>query len=107
MRKIFDNGLFLFILCGIIFTSVGIGATTYFYKSSEILYDPSDTSWEVNSVEDALNSLHDNYSNIVSNLVKADGNKIPSGVKKAYVFSETLTSYNYQSLFLLQIQELL
>ena len=87
--------LFGIIIGGLIFGSLGVYATSL-YNATDISYSSDDS--EVLNVKDALDDLYENQKYFVNELVKADGNKIPSGVKKAYVFSETLTSYNYQSL---------
>ena len=55
-----------FIVGGLVFGSIGtVLALTY--KASDIVYSPSDTSWNVNTVGEAINSLalsktSDNYS---------------------------------------------
>lgn len=56
MKKII-NSLFMFILGGIIFGSI-VYATTYYAK--DISYEPTDASWGVTNVNDALNSLYEN-----------------------------------------------
>lgn len=59
IKKIKSNSLFTFILGGLIFGSIGIyGANNY--QSNAIEYNPTDTSWEVSNVNEALNSLYKN-----------------------------------------------
>ena len=58
MKKIIDkNTIFSFIISGIIFGSIGIYATSL-YNGKDISYTPTDASWEVNNVNDAINSLY-------------------------------------------------
>ena len=59
MKKII-NSLFMFILGGIIFGSI-VYATTYYAK--DVAYEPTDASWEVSNVEEALNSLYSMETN--------------------------------------------
>jgi len=64
MKKNIKNNLFGFILgillCGGIVYGVNI------YESNDIEYSPTDASWEVNNVNEAINSLH----NMVTELEK-------------------------------------
>ena len=46
-----------FILGGLIFGSIGIYAASYYAK--DVSYEPSDASWEVSNVNDAINSLYE------------------------------------------------
>ena len=46
-----------FLVGAIVFGSIGVTATVL-YNSSEIGFTPSDSSWNVNNVEDAINSLY-------------------------------------------------
>ena len=57
MKKFIKNNLFGFIL-GIMLCS-GIVYGTNIYESNTIEYNPTDASWEVNNVNDALNVLYD------------------------------------------------
>lgn len=54
-----------FILGGIIFGGIGIYASTL-YKASDVSYAPTDASWEVSNVNDALNDLYELNQNIRS-----------------------------------------
>ena len=58
MKKIINkNTVFSFIIGGLIFGSIGIyGANNY--KSDGIEYSPTDTSWKVSNVNQAINSLY-------------------------------------------------
>jgi len=57
LNKFKNNSLFSFILGGILFGSVVYGANIY--QSNEVEYTPTDASWEVSNVSDAINSLYD------------------------------------------------
>ena len=59
MKKII-NSLFMFILGGIIFGSI-VYATTYYAK--DVAYEPTDASWEVSNVNDALDNLYSPKNN--------------------------------------------
>jgi len=56
LGKFKHNTLFGFILGGLIFGSVVYGINVY--QSDAIEYNPTDTSWGVSNVGEALNSLH-------------------------------------------------
>lgn len=56
MKKVIKNNLFGFLL-GMLLCS-GIVYATNIYKAVDISYKPIDSSWEVNNVSDALNSLY-------------------------------------------------
>ena len=80
MKKI----LIGFILGGLIFGSI-VYATSYYAK--DVAYEPTDASWEVNNVEDALNSL---YEDSKSN----DSSEIIVGMSMTQSITDT-TSYNH------------
>ena len=63
-----------FILGGIVFGCVGIYAANYL--ASDISYTPSDESWEVTNVSEALDELYENI----------DDSEI---IKKQYIFTST------------------
>ena len=79
-----------FILGGIVFGSIGIYATTL-YKATDIFYEPSDASWEVSNVNDAINSL---YENAASNNGAMSAKKYSNTGKTSQTttFEETVTS---------------
>ena len=57
MKKVIKSRIFLVIICGIVFTSIGVYAATI-YNATDIVYNASDgTSMTVN---DALNELYNN-----------------------------------------------
>lgn len=56
IKKLKANSLFIFFL-GVIVTS-GVVYGTNMYESNTIKYKPSDTSWEVSNVNEAINSLY-------------------------------------------------
>ena len=57
IKKLKSNSLFMFILGGLIFGSIGIYGTNN-YQSNTIEYSPTDASWEVSNVSEAINSLY-------------------------------------------------
>lgn len=57
MKNIFKHKIFIASLLCVAFFGIGIKAATVYY-SNEIAYTPSDDSWKVTNVEDALNSLY-------------------------------------------------
>ena len=69
MKKIIKINLKImiaFVIGGIVFGSVGV-VSAYTLLSNHIEYQPADSAWKVNNVEDALDSLYiaktgDNYS---------------------------------------------
>jgi len=69
MKKIIKNNIFGFIL-GIILCS-GIVYGVNLYKSEDIQYQPSDESWNVSNVSDALNDLYENNDESISKTLVA------------------------------------
>lgn len=69
MKKLINqlkhNTLFGIIVGGLLFGSIGIYGVNK-YKSETIQYSPTDSSWNVNNVSDALNSLYDKNNNNIS-----------------------------------------
>lgn len=65
------------IIGGIIFGSIGVGAATLYY-SNQVSYTPTDTSWQVSNVDEALNSLYSATadSSSLQELVNIMGEKI-------------------------------
>ena len=58
MKKIFKNPFLTFIL-GVVLT-IGITSVfAYSFLADNVEFHPSDTNWEVNDVNQALNNLHD------------------------------------------------
>ena len=63
MKKVIKSRIFLIIICGIVFISIGAYAATT-YKAREVLYTSSDgTSM---NVEDALNELYTKTDNEIT-----------------------------------------
>lgn len=56
MKKVIKNPLFTFIL-GIVITSSIAGVVAMSYNAKDVGYTPSDSTWNVNNVEDAIKSL--------------------------------------------------
>lgn len=66
MEKIINKNIIIGFVIGIIVMSgVGVVAATMYY-SNQISYTPTDTSWNVDNVETALNELYDEINNKVS-----------------------------------------
>jgi len=63
INKLKSSLLFTFIISGILFGSIGIYAASIYY-AKDISYEPSDASWEVSNVNDAINGLYAELQNI-------------------------------------------
>ena len=61
MKKIIKNPIFTFII-GLVLAGSVVGVVAYNYNAKDIGYTPSDSSWEVNNVEEALKDLKANHS---------------------------------------------
>ena len=57
LKKLFKSRLFLIIITAIICASGSVLATTTILSNS-VSYEPSNTSWDVNNVQDALDDLY-------------------------------------------------
>ena len=77
-----------FILGGLIFGSVGIYAASYYAK--DVSYEPTDASWEVTNVSDALDHLYKNARNVqIGNLhAKLSG----ASIQKTINFDKPFTN---------------
>ncbi len=62
MKKMLSNRLFIFIISGVFFASVTLYAANIYY-ANEIKYTPTDLSWNVTDVNEALNDLYNKYNN--------------------------------------------
>jgi len=60
MKKMIGSRVFSFILGALIFSGMTVFA--YSISSKDISFTPSDSNWEVDNVEDAMNSLYENAS---------------------------------------------
>lgn len=90
MKKIITSRIFSFILGAIIFSGVTVFA--YSISSKDIKFTPTDSSWEVDNVEEAMNSLYDKAKNFDVNLatdVTASSNSVMNG---NYFSTEYITS---------------
>ena len=56
MKKIIQSRVFLVIVCGLLFTSIGVYAANYYAK--DVTYTPGDETWKVSNVNEAINSLY-------------------------------------------------
>lgn len=61
MKKFMKNNILGFLLGGIIFGGISVGATIL-YNSNEVSYIPNDSSFDVSNVKEALDQLHDEVS---------------------------------------------
>ena len=57
MKKIFKSRVFAFILGAILFGSIGV-VSAYTILANDIGYTPSNTTWEVSNVKDAIDDLY-------------------------------------------------
>ena len=55
-KKIIRKGIFIFLIVGTIFGSIAV-VTAYTISAKEVGYSPKDSSWKVNNVADAIESL--------------------------------------------------
>ena len=91
MKKIFDKKtIFSFVLGIILCSGIVYGANVY--HSSSIEYSPTDSSWEVKNVNDALNSLYSMKTELdnLKGIGDATADQILSG-KTALVQGSTIT----------------
>lgn len=63
MKKILKSQLFAFIL-GMIIASVGTAYAAYSIYSYQVSYTPSNSSWEVDNVEDALDYVYNHIAEL-------------------------------------------
>lgn len=98
MKKVIKNRIFLILICGIIFISVGIYAATT-YKASDVIYNASDGSSM--SVNDALNDLYNNRETLTNfNFTKISSTSINiSGKNSTTILTKTLEQGKYFILF--------
>ena len=78
MKKILCSRIFLVIICGIIFTSLGVYAANNFL-AEEIDYEPEDSA-EVMNVKEALDDLYDRASESDKKYYKYDFDKVAAEV---------------------------
>jgi len=90
IKKLKHNTMFGFILGGIIFGSIVYGANNY--QSNSIEYSPTDSSWGVSNVSEAINSLYNMKTELdnIKSLGDATAAQILSG-KKAVVKGNAVT----------------
>lgn len=78
MKKILCSRIFLVIICGIIFTSLGVYAANNFL-AEEIDYEPEDSA-EVMNVKEALDDLYDRAGESDKKYYKYDFDKVAAEV---------------------------
>ena len=98
MKKIIKSRIFLIVICGIIFTGLGVYATTI-YKASDVVYNASDGSSM--NVNDALNELYNNRDKLTNfNLTQiATASTGISGSADKVFLTKTLEQGKYFILF--------
>ena len=91
MKKMLSNRLFIFIISGVFFASVTLYAANIYY-ANEIKYTPTDSSWNVTNVNDALNNLYSMKTELdtIKGIGDATAGDIASG-KTAVVKGEKVT----------------
>ena len=94
INKLKSNLLFTFIISGIIFGSIGIYAASLYY-AKDVQYEPTDETWEVSNVSEAIDSLYSMKEelNILKNLGDATADDIAIG-KTALVNGKLITGTN-------------
>ena len=94
MKKIFDKKiLFSFVLGILVCGGIVYGVNTY--ESETIQYSPTDSSWTVNNVSDALNDLYLNKNMEMIKNSSATSNTsitIPDGVSNGYLIVSVITT---------------
>lgn len=55
--KTIKNNMIGFIIGGLLFGTVGVSATTYFYQSNQVSYSSSYPEWTVSNVKEAIDDL--------------------------------------------------
>lgn len=68
LNKILNN-LLIFVISGILFTGVGVYATTQFL-AKDISFKPQDERFSVTNVEDALNMLYSNNDGLNPDIIE-------------------------------------
>ena len=94
MRKIIESRLFFFIL-GVLVFSIGT-AFAYSYIAEQVEYESNDLDWEVDNVQDALDSLRQN-NNRLGILVKeiTTGGTSYTMQNNGYILGTIRPSYGY------------
>ena len=89
MKKLIKNNLLGFILGGLIFGGIVYASS---YLATDISYTPTDTSWEVSNVNEAINSLYNNVTELenIKSVGDATAAQILTG-KKAVVKGSAIT----------------
>lgn len=104
MKKIFDKKTIItVIICGIIFTSIGVYATNYFAK--DVTYKSNDENWKVTNVNDALDDLYvlanDDTAEIIETGTVSQYLDLSAGVNLKLSLKNTYTEEDNAKLILL------
>lgn len=100
MRKFIKNNIFGFILGIILCSGIIYGANTY--ESNSIEYSPTDASWDVNNVGEALNGLYNSISQAPSlidlgNFRVTNPTQVTSGTSDIQTHTISLSNYGIKS----------
>lgn len=96
MKKFMKRNIKVIVAVIITTLIVGTGTVyaTYSYLASNISFTPTDSSWEVTNVEDALNDLYDLNTVDLTKLNLVQGTaSIPVEIGKQYIIVFSVTSY--------------
>jgi len=92
MKKIIQSRMFLVIICGIIFTSIGVYAVNY--MASDVTYKPKNKEWKVSNVNDAIDSLYNSRKcNMNGTEPVISGDLIPITLSNDGTVDESYWSY--------------
>ena len=95
MKKIKDkkkkslNRIFIFVLSGLIFGTIGVYAATYF-PSDDVTYDNTESGLSSNNVQDAIDELYENCSS--------------TATSRDYLYYVMYDNANYDILYKLSIE---
>ena len=87
MKKIFKSRVFAFVLGALLFGSIGV-VSAYTILANDIGYTPSDTTWEVDNVKDAIDELY--IKKQLSSVSLAGKESITGNTTMTYTFQEDI-----------------
>ena len=92
MKKIFKNPFLTFILGAIVFSGITVAA--YTITSNDVGYTPSDNTWEVDNVRDAIDYLYNQIlqkPKIINLITNTDNYVKPSAASYNHTFTNNGT----------------
>lgn len=95
MKKIKDkkkkslNRIFIFVLSGLIFGTIGVYAATYF-PSDDVTYDNTESGLSSNNVQDAIDELYENCSS--------------TATSRDYIYSKESINSNYDGVYKISVE---